>query len=371
MRGATRQFRRCGAIVAGALMVAALMAPTMAEVRDPPPGTSGIVKPLPRSWQGLRLGMTPTEFGGICKKFNLGSLKEAESFEAVADSPVALRCPHGCEGLRIYTCEDDQAYGEFLRGRAILVFGNAMLLHPDPCERLCRGFTGLQISACGNNARCEACSACLNKEVAQELNENEKQTVARIAGLKRLYGPPDSSGGAEQKATRWYAWRDTHTLITLDQIGGVEIDDVDAAAKLTSSAQKLYGLIVMNPLVGFGSFSDASQVGRHVAKGGLSVEDLAALEGAVTLPKDTLVVEADNKVRMPESGDVQERAEGSASEFLVPTSGLLVWIPLSEELAAEQAYAKSGGALLDCTNPDLRKKHRACRPTNPYGKPSM
>jgi len=356
------------------LLSLAIAAPAFAQglVRNKD-DAAGIVEPLPRSWRGLRLGMTPSEFALICKKFNLGPLREAGTFEAVADSPVARHCPHGCKDLKIYTCEDDQAYGEFLSSRAILIFGNAMSLRPDPCEKLCRGFTGQQILKCAGDARCQACSACLNRQITQSLSQNEKETPDRIARFKRLYGPPQSAGGTEKEASLWYAWRDAHTLITLSQIGGVEIDGLDADAKLAPEAQKLYGLIVMNPLVGFASFSDASQVGRHIAEGGLSVKDLATFETAVTLPKDILVVEV-GKVRLPESGEAEERAEGSASHFLVMSGRykrLLVWIPVSEEIAAAVAYAKTGGALLDCTDPEVRRKHPACRPTSPYGKPSM
>jgi hypothetical protein len=353
-----------------ALVVFALVlaTPGGAQVQNANGTASAPIKPLARSWRDLRLGMTPSQFAQVCKKFDLGALKKVSvnDFQFASGSPVAEHCLHGCDKLEVYTCKkNDPAYGAFLAGRAIVVFGSALRMHSEPCTSLCRGVGVRQTNDCGSNSKCQACSRCLDSANAQDIKENEAQTPARIARFKFLYGPPQVSSGKEGSGDFWVLWRDIHTQIVLSELGEVEIDDFDANRELNSIPEKLYGLIVVRQVVGFASFDEASQVGRHLSKGGLSMKDLGAFTDAVTLAKNTLVTEV-GKSRMPESGSVEERSSGMASQYLVvsgPYKRLLVWVPTIVEITT--------APLTDCTVPEIREKHSACKPTNPYGKPSM
>jgi len=218
----------------------------------------------------------------------------------------------------VYTCSD-YAYAAFLNGRAIAVFGNAFWLQPDPCARLCSGLSAVD---CTRNPKYQAC-------FENVMRENVQEAAGRVAGFKHPYGPPQDFCNLQGEMVA-SVWRDVHTQTELDKDGvEVEIDDLDADAALAPTPEKLYGLIVVEPLVGFASFSDASQVGSDLSEGGLSVNDFSALAGAVNLPKHTLVVET-VKIRAPESGSDQARASGTASRYLVvsgPYKGLLVLGP--------------------------------------------
>jgi hypothetical protein len=160
-------------------------------------------------------------------------------------------------------------------------------------------------------------------------------------------------------------WHDTHTQIGLSDTGQLEIHDLDLdPATFTSKPEKLYGLLIVRPVVGYASFEEASQVGRHLAKGGLSMKDLIVTD-AVTLPTNTLVAQV-VEGQTPKAGSQEERGAGMASQYLVtsgPYKKLLVWIPALVEISA--------APFVDCTVPEIRQEHRACKPTSPYGKPNM
>jgi len=189
-----------------------------------PPGTA-----LARSWGDLHLGMTPTQFGHMCERFGFGPLKtvEPEDFLSVtyAESPVAKHCRSGCRNLKFYTCRDqDQAYGAFLKDRAILINGVIFALRPDPCASLCRG---LSADDCAASAKF---SACLERQVE---DETEHQEPERVAAFKRLYGAPRTTGKDDTTGLEWYEWRNTHTdAVLFDGGKDIEIDDLDVERKL-------------------------------------------------------------------------------------------------------------------------------------------
>jgi hypothetical protein len=204
-------------------------------------------KVLARSWGDLRLGMTSTQFGHVCKKFGLGPLKSVEPddflFVTYAESPVAKHCPRGCKHLKLYTCRDqDEVYGAFLNDQAILVYesisGLLMYesisgLRPDPCGSLCKGLSNRKAADCAASAKS---MACFEREMK---DETQLQDSERVASFKHLHGPPQTAGKDNTTNLEWYAWHDRHTGVEfLDGGMDVEIDDLEANARLIPSEER-------------------------------------------------------------------------------------------------------------------------------------
>ena len=191
--------------------------------RAQPTGTEASSAALPRSWNGLRLGMTPVQFGQTCKKMGLGGPTNRRVFNSCwlapggpfganeddaqryfAGMPLFQYCRFGCKGLEAFVYREISRrtpYGMFIGDHAILLSLTIMTL-----ENLCENVLGEGQHPHGsrdwNLRRCS-------------------RTVVDVSVtlLKGLYGSPTVIGKSHSNEAHWYVWRDAHTQLNF-------IDDV-------------------------------------------------------------------------------------------------------------------------------------------------
>jgi hypothetical protein len=167
-------------------------APMPEETPSHGPGIGAATTALPRSWQGLSLGMTPSQLERVCDKFDLGPAtaeKDLEGLDGLTDVelPVIKRCvPHGCESLKVYVCQDEtNISGVFLHGRAISILVLTSAMNPLPCTGVCRGVKQTSTSDCGSDRKCQACRACWDKALEEQMDKSLKEADARISSFNQ------------------------------------------------------------------------------------------------------------------------------------------------------------------------------------------
>lgn len=218
--------------ILAALSVAALWVhASNSALAASPQGATPASRPLPRSWRDLRLGMTPAQFGRVCKKFHLGGVVEdrhgaedlfprsgsglaadSDAMRYWSEMPLFEHCRSGCKNLKVYACQ--KSGRGLLPPQAVFLHGHAIAISVDTSD--VERCTATNVAACLSN-----------------------QAAAILAKQKDLYGPPDTTGVWRDTAFEWYVWRDSHTQFSFrTDTQEIELDDLDAVSELTASPEK-------------------------------------------------------------------------------------------------------------------------------------